>query len=140
MEQRISIITLGVADLGRARAFYDAMGWQVAGEEHADTIVRYDLNGIGIALFATKDLAVDAGILPEVPAFRGVALAYNVRSREEVAAVLAEAERAGARITKPAEDLAWGGHGGYFADPDGHLWEVCWNPFSPLTEDGSFRW
>jgi catechol 2,3-dioxygenase-like lactoylglutathione lyase family enzyme len=140
MEARLSIVTLGVIDLKRARAFYEALGWRVANEAQTDQIVTFNLNGIGFALFPMTELAEDAEVLPEVPAFRGVTLAYNVRTKEEVAPLLAEAERAGGRIIKAAKDTAWGGHSGYFADPDGHLWEVCFNPFSPLADDGSFRW
>lgn len=140
MEARLSVVTLGVIDLNRARAFYEALGWRVADESVASQIVTFNLNGIGLALFSMTELAEDAQVLPEVPAFRGVTLAHNVRTKDEVASLLTEAERVGGRLVKPAKDTPWGGHSGYFADPDGHLWEVCWNPHSPLGKDGSFRW
>ena len=140
MEPRISVVTLGVANLHRARLFYEAMGWRVASEDIVSQIVTFNLNGIGFALFPVDELAEDAEVLPEVPAFRGVALAHNVRTREEVEPLLEEAERAGGRIVKHAKETAWGGFSGYFADLDHHLWEVCWNPHSPLKDDGSFQW
>ena len=141
MEQRISIVTLGVRDLARARAFYDALGWQAANEgEEAANIVAYDLQGMSFTLYPWDKLAEDAGADPAGDGFRGFALAYNVRSKEEVAGVLAEAEGAGGRIVKPAQDVFWGGHSGIFADPDGHHWEVAWNPFAPLSDTGAFRW
>lgn len=141
MEQRLSIVTLGVADLARSRAFYEALGWRVATGEGAESIVCFTLNGVGFSLYPRDRLADDIGVPASGETAAGaVTLAHNVRSREEVAAVLAEAERAGAAIVKPAQDVFWGGHSGYFADPDGHLWEVAWNPFSPLDESGNFAW
>ena len=140
MDQRLSIITLGVDDLPRARAFYEALGWRVASEEHADSIVCFTLNGIGFALYPRAKLIEDIGPQAGGGATGTVTLAYNVRAREDVAKVLAEAERAGGVIVKPAQDVFWGGHSGYFQDPDGHFWEVAWNPFSPLDEKGNFAW
>ena len=141
MDQRLSIVTLGVDDLPRARAFYEALGWHVANQENADSIVCFTLNGIGFALYPRHRLAEDIGLQSGNGAATGaVTLAYNVRAREDVAAVLDEAQRAGGSIVKPAQDVFWGGHSGYFKDPDGHLWEVAWNPFSPLDEDGNFAW
>ena len=141
MEQRLSIVTLGVEDLRRARAFYEALGWRIATQENADSIVCFTLNGIGFALYPHEKLLEDIG-LPGLSggATGAVILAYNVRAREDVASVLAEAERAGGIIVKPAQDVFWGGHSGYFKDPDGHLWEVAWNPFSPLDVDGTVAW
>ena len=141
MEQRISIVTLGVADLARARRFYEALGWKVATEEGADSIVCFTLNGVGFALYPRDRLEDDIGVPGSGAAAAGaVTLAHNVRSKEEVAGVLAEAARAGGAVAKPAQDVFWGGHSGYFRDPDGHLWEVAWNPFSPLDEAGNFAW
>ena len=141
MDQRLSIVTLGVDDLARARAFYEALGWRVASEENADSIVCFTLNGIGFALYPREKLAEDIGLRGGGGNATGtVTLAYNVREREEVAKALDEAERASGAIVKPAREVFWGGHSGYFADPDGHLWEVAWNPFSPLDDAGSFAW
>ena len=105
MEQRVSLITLGVRDLKKARAFYDALGWKAASEEHADSMVPYNLNGMAIGLFGWDDLAADANIDAQGSGFRGIALAYNVRSKEEVEIVLQEAKRAGGKIVKPAQDV-----------------------------------
>ena len=140
MEQRVSIVTLGVDDLPRARAFYEALGWRVANEQNADSIVCFTLNGIGFALYPRDRLADDIGLQGGGAATGAVTLAYNVRTREDVNAVLDEAKRAGGAIVKPAQDVFWGGYSGYFKDPDGHLWEVAWNPFSPLDDDGNFAW
>ncbi len=140
MEQRLSIVTLGVADLARSRGFYEALGWKVATEENSDSIVVFDLNGFGFALFPRKELAKDIGVPPPAPATGGVTLAHNVNSKKEVDVLLKEAEGAGATIVKPAEEVFWGGYSGYFSDPDGHLWEIAFNPFSPIKEDGSFSW
>ena len=141
MEQRLSIVTLGVEDLARARAFYEALGWRIANEELAGSIVTFTLNGIGFALYPRAKLLEDIG-LPGLDgtANGAVTLAYNVRTREAVTAVLAAAEHAGGTVVKPAQDVFWGGHSGYFRDPDGHLWEVAWNPGSPLDEAGNFAW
>ncbi|MYA96185.1 MAG: VOC family protein [Nitrospinae bacterium] len=141
MDQRLSIVTLGVEDLSLARAFYEALGWRVASEENADSIVCFTLNGIGFALYPRDKLIEDVGTQAGSGEATGaVTLAYNVRTREDVAKVLGEAERAGGVIVKPAQDVFWGGHSGYFQDPDGHYWEVAFNPFSPLDEEGNFAW
>ncbi len=136
MEQRLSLITLGVADLKRAREFYeDGLGWTRGSAQ--DEVAFYQAGGMIVALWARKDLAADAKMSPDGSGFRGVALAYNARSRAEVDAVLAEAARAGAAIPKVAEETPWGGYAGYFTDPDGHLWEVAHNPFWTIDADGS---
>ena len=141
MEQRLSIVTLGVDDLARTRAFYEALGWRVASEENADSIVCFTLNGIGFALYPREKLIEDTGQgAGSGEATGAVTLAYNVRTREEVTEVLAEAERAGGTIVKPAQFVFWGGHSRYFKDPDGHFWEVACNPFSPLDDEGNFAW
>jgi hypothetical protein len=137
MEQRVSLITLGVADLARALRFYESLGWRRA-NRHAE-IVFFQAGGLVLGLFAREALAADARLPDAGSGFRGIALAYNARSRAEVDAVLAEAEAAGAEILKPAEDAFWGGYSGYFADPDGHLWEVAWNPEWTMLDDGSIR-
>jgi len=136
MEPRLSLLTLGVADLAASRAFYGRLGFveSSAGNEH---VAFFQAGGVVLALFGHGALAADAGVdATSGGGFRGVALAHNVRERGQVAEILAEAERAGARVVKPAQDVFWGGHSGYFADPDGHLWEVAWNPFFPLDECG----
>jgi len=102
-------------------------------------VVFFQLSGMVLALFDRQRLAADAHVSPEGSGFGGVTLAYNARGREDVEAVLAEAERAGGRILKPAQDVFWGGYSGYFADPDGHLWEVAWNPEWELTAGGDVK-
>jgi uncharacterized protein len=138
MEQRLSLVTLGVADLERARRFYeDGLGWR-RGNNHPE-VAFYQIGGAVLALWERDALAQDARLPDAGSGFGGIALAYNARTRAEVDAVLAEAAGAGATILKPAEDAFWGGYSGYFADPDGHVWEVAWNPEWALTEDGSVR-
>jgi hypothetical protein len=138
MEQRLSLVTLGVADLERSRRFYeDGLGWR-RGNQHKE-VAFYQLGGMVLALWGRDALARDAHLPDAGSGFGGIALAYNARSREEVDAVLAEAAAAGAKILKPAEDAFWGGYSGYFADPDGHAWEVAWNPEWTLAADGSVR-
>lgn len=135
MEQRVSLITIGITDLERSRDFYEkGLGW-VAGfaNEH---VVFYQLNGMILALWNKDALAEDAGLPAGSTGVGGIALAYNVKDRGEVDKMLAEAERAGAKILKPGSEAFWGGYTGYFADPDGHPWEVAWNPGWVLYEDG----
>jgi uncharacterized protein len=138
MEQRISLITLGVADLERSRAFYESLGWQRS-VRAADGIAFFQTGGLAFALYPRAELAKDAGVSAEGHGFRGFTLAFNARSRAEVDAVLAEAQAAGASILKPAQEAFWGGYSGYFTDPDGFLWEVAWNPSFAIAEDGSLR-
>jgi uncharacterized protein len=138
MEQRLSLVTLGVADLERSRRFYeDGLGWR-RGNNHPE-VVFFQIGGAVLALWRRDALAQDAGLPDAGSGFGGITLAYNARTREEVDAVLAEAEAAGANILKPAEDAFWGGYSGYFADPDGHVWEVAWNPEWTVADDGSVR-
>jgi len=139
MEQRVSLITLAVADLGRARAFYEALDWRPATKEGLG-IVAFDLDGAALALYPRADFERDVGAPLAATGVSPVALAYNVREKHQVAEVLAEAERAGGRVLKAAEDTFWGGRSGYFADPEGHLWEVAWNPHAPLGPNGEFQW
>ena len=138
MEQRVSLITLGVEDLGRSRAFYERLGWKRS-VRGAEGVAFFQAGGVVLSLFPREDLAKDAGVSAEGSGFRGVALAFNTRSRTEVEELLQEAERAGGRIVKPATEAFWGGYSGYFADPDGFLWEVAWNPGFALGADGSLR-
>jgi uncharacterized protein len=135
MEQRLSLVTLGVTDLARARTFYEALGWH--GQEVAETVF-FQAGGMAIILWGREKLADDAGVPAGSPVpFGGVALAQNVRSAEEVDAALAAARAAGGTITHPAEPTFYGGYAGYFADPDGHLWEIAHNPGFTLEADGS---
>ncbi|MBS1209034.1 MAG: hypothetical protein H6R19_1432 [Proteobacteria bacterium] len=127
MEARLSLITLGVEDLARARSFYTTLGFPLR-PESTNTVVFLQLNGLWLSLYPRTALAEDVGCAPQGAGFRGITLAHNVRTKEEVARVLTQAEAAGGRLVKPAQDVFWGGHSGYFADPDGHLWEVAWNP------------
>lgn len=136
MEQRISLITLGVRDLDQARAFYEKLGWKRA-FFGAEGVAFFQAGGMALALYPRRDLAKDAGVEEQGSGFAAVELALNVRSKEEVDAVMAEAEAAGARITMPAREAFWGGYTGHFADPEGFLWEVAWNPGFQLKEDGS---
>jgi uncharacterized protein len=126
MEQRISLITLGVKDLSRARAFYDALGWR-DGQQPDDEVCFYQAGGVVFGLWT----ALGGHGAP------GVEIAYNVRSPEEVAAVLAEAERAGGTIVRPAVAADWGGTTGAFADPEGYVWEVAHNPAWTISDDGT---
>ena len=136
MEQRLSVITLGVADLDRSRRFYETLGWKRGNKDAG--VVFFQIPGGVFALWSRASLAEDAK-LPDNGGFGGMALAYNTRSKAEVDAVLAEAKAAGARILKIAEDTFWGGYSGYFADPDGHPWEVAWNPGWTFDENGGVR-
>ncbi|WP_116132238.1 VOC family protein [Tropicimonas sp. IMCC34043] len=138
MEQRVSLITLGVEDPARAEEFYSALGWQRAVSE--DGVVVFNLIGQALALYSRTLLARDIGLTDSPGGFTGLTLSYNVRERDEVDELLARVQAAGGRVLRPAADIFWGGHVGYFADPDGHVWEVAWNPFSPLGPDGAFQW
>jgi len=137
MEQRISIVTLGVADLAKSREFYERLGWKKSGNN--ESIVFFQAGGMALALYPKGDLAKDAKVSADGSGFAGVTIAYNTRSREEVDAVLAEAVRAGAKLLKAAQEAFWGGYSGYFADPDGFLWEVAWNPFFTIGADGAIQ-
>lgn len=135
MEPRISLITLGVADLERSRAFYrDVIGWQPA--ESPPEIVFFDLGGLVLALFGRADLAADMDMESAGAASPGFALAHNLRSRQEVDDLFARLETRGAKIVKKPEAAHWGGYSGYFCDPDGHMWEVAHNPFWTVLPDG----
>lgn len=138
MDQRISLITLGVTDPEAAAAFYEALGWtRVAAPEG---IIAFDLIGQTLGLYPLEMLARDMGMNIEALGHGAATYAYNVRDKQEVAALLERARDAGAKIIKDAHDVAWGGHIGYFADPEGHVWEIAWNPHSPLGPNGEFQW
>ena len=138
MEQRISLITLGVGDLERSRQFYERLGWRRSLAK-AEGVVFFQAGGMALALYPRDELAKDANIAPIGHGFNGFSLAYNARNRAEVDSVLQEAEAGGANILKPAQEAFWGGYSGYFSDPDGFLWEVALNPAFPIAEDGSIR-
>lgn len=138
MEQRVSLVTLGVADLKRSREFYERLGWRRSMAK-AEGVVFFQAGGMALALFPRQELAKDANVTPQGDGFRAISLAYNARNRAEVNAVLDEAEAAGAKLVKPAQDAWWGGYSGYFSDPDGFLGEVGWNPSFAMAEDGSIR-
>jgi uncharacterized protein len=135
VRQRLSLVTLGVADLARARSFYGALGWTSNSKpEHG--VVFFEAGGMIVGLWSREELAKDCEI-DDTGGFGGIALAHNVGSPEEVDAVLAEAERAGATITRAGAATFWGGYSGVFLDLDGHPWEVAHNPYWTLGEDGS---
>ena len=135
MQPRVSLVTLGVADVAMARRFYEQLGWTASARSTED-VAFFQAGGSVVALWGRAKLAADAGVGEAGSGFRGIALAWNGRSRAEVDDVLARAVAAGARLAKPARDTGWGGYSGYFADPDGHLWEVAWNPGFPLDAEG----
>ena len=136
MEQRVTMVTLGVADMAAARAFYcDGLGWRESAASN-EQVSFIEAGGVVLGLYGRVPLAEDAGVPSDGSGFRGVALAHNVGSEADVDRVLAEAVEAGATLVKAGEKVFWGGYSGYFADPDGHLWEVAHNPFSPLDGDG----
>ena len=138
MDQRITLITLGVRDLRESTAFFERLGWRRSVSQ-ADGISFFQCGCIAVSLFPRSALAEDAGVSPHGEGFGGFAIAYNTRSKEDVDAVLAEAQSAGAKIVKPAQEAFWGGYSGYFRDIDGHLWEVAWNPGFALDESGAVR-
>jgi len=133
--QRISLITLGVTDLARARAFYGALGW-VAGDE-AEGVCFYQMHGMVLGLFGRDALAADQGRPGAALGTGAITLAQNFGTRSEVDAAFEAAIAAGATALKAPEEVFWGGYSGYFADPDGHVWEVAHNPFWRLAPDGS---
>jgi uncharacterized protein len=138
MEQRVSLITLGVTHLDRSRKFYERLGWRRS-MANTEGITFFQTGGMALALYPRHELAKDANVAPEGQGFNGITLAYNTRNRTEVDSVLEEAKAAGAKVVKPAEEAFWGGYSGYFSDPDGFLWEVAWNPGFAIAEDGSIR-
>ncbi|MFN8150520.1 MAG: VOC family protein [Solirubrobacterales bacterium] len=135
MEQRLSLVTLGVADLERAVAFYAALGWEPGNDVAAQDVAFFQGPGMIVALWHRDEPAVDSAVA-DTGGWGGITLAHNVRSPEEVDAVLAEAERAGATIGRSGAATEWGGYSGIFIDPDGHPWEVAHNPFWTISEDG----
>jgi catechol 2,3-dioxygenase-like lactoylglutathione lyase family enzyme len=137
MEQRLSLVTLGVGDVARARAFYEALGWRLGGgvDDETDQVAFFQAGGMIVALWDRAKLADDSAV-EDGGGWGGVTLAYNVRSPGEVDAVLDEARAAGATIGRPGAETFWGGYSGIFIDPDGHPWEVAHNPHWTVHEDG----
>jgi predicted lactoylglutathione lyase len=134
MDQRVSLITLGVTDLARARSFYEGMGWHTNAKPD-DDVVFFQAGGMIVALWDRAKLAEDS-VVENAPGWGGITLAYNTSSPEEVDAVIAQAEKAGATISRPGAETFWGGYSGVFIDPDGHPWEVAHNPHWTITERG----
>jgi len=133
MDAHMSMVTLGVTDLERSTKFYkDGLGLPLSEHSQGD-VAFFELRGAWLGLYPKDLLAEDAGVSAEGSGFTGVAIAHNVKSKDIVDHVMAQAAEAGAKIVRPAEDKFWGGYSGYFADPDGYLWEVAWNPFMDLT-------
>lgn len=138
MEQRISLITLGVPDMEVATSFYEALGWQRA--QSPDGVVAFDLISQTLGLYPIEKLAEDIGLPVEALGTGAMTLSHNTRSAKEVDVLMEAARAAGAEVLRPAGEVFWGGYIGYFRAPDGHIWEIAHNPFSPLSEDGAFRW
>ena len=136
MEQRMTLVTLGVMDLSRSVAFYERIGWKRSVRK-AEGVAFFQAGGVVLSLYPRTALAADAGLSPDGAGFASFSLAYNARTRDEVDAVLAEAVSAGGTLVRQAYDIFWGGYVGFFADPDGFLWEVAWNPTFPLTKEGA---
>jgi len=134
--QRVTLITLGCADLARSRAFYAALGWREAAGG-TDGVAFYQMQGAALALFGREELAADQGRPGAALGTGAITLAQNFATRAEVDAAFEAALAAGATVLKRPEEVFWGGYSGYWADPDGHVWEVAMNPFWPLHEDGS---
>ena len=136
---RVNIVTLGVLDLKRSKKFFnDLFGWMPI-ENSNEHIAFFDMGGWLVALYSWDSLAEDALTSPSGEGFRGVTIAHNVPDKTLVAGVLSKAKSLGAELVKPAQDVFWGGHSGYFKDLDGHLWEVAWNPFMPVLPDGRLQ-
>lgn len=138
MEQRLSLVTLGVRDLAASRAFYKRLGWKESPQSN-EHVAFFQCGGMVFAVWGRDALMEDAGVNTPGNGFANVSLAQNVRSKADVDAVLAEAKKAGARILKPGAEAFWGGYTGYFADPDGFAWEVAWNPGFEILPDGSIK-
>jgi catechol 2,3-dioxygenase-like lactoylglutathione lyase family enzyme len=138
VEQRISLVTLGVSDLARSIAFYERLGWRRS-VKNAPGVAFFQIGGLAMALYPKEEMAKDADISPEGTGFGGITLAQNVRTREDVDRAVAEAVEAGATLLRAPYEISWGGYLGYFADPDGYPWEVAWNPGFEILEDGSIK-
>ena len=137
MEQRLTIVGLGVSDLAVSAEFYEQkLGWNQLSSSN-ENIKFYQLNGILLSLYPREKLAEDATVDPKGEGFRGFTLAYNTRSREEVDNLFEDLRNKQVTIVKPPEEVFWGGYSGYISDPDGNLWEIAYNPFLPLDSEGN---
>ena len=139
MNPRINIVTLGVKDVARSRSFYERLGLRASSSASNPQIAFFDLGGMVLALYGRNALAEDVGADKPGDGFTSTTLAQNLESKEAVNLAMQEAKAAGGRIVKPAQDTFWGGYSGYFADPDGHHWEIAWNPQFPLDEHGRIK-
>jgi uncharacterized protein len=135
VRQSVSLVTLGVSDYGRAKAFYESLGWSVTWE--AEETAFFQANGVVLVLWSREKLAADMGIDDQDPGWGGTALAHNVGSRDEVHEVIDLARRNGAEVTREPAETFYGGYAGVFRDPDGHVWEIAHNPGFGLQDDGS---
>jgi uncharacterized glyoxalase superfamily protein PhnB len=134
MKSKISLITLGISDLNKSLAFYrDGLGFKTHNYKEGEGVVFFDMEGTWLSLYPKEKLAEDTTVSPEGNGFRGITLAHNVYSKEEVDNVFKQAIAVGAKAVKKPQEVFWGGYSGYFADPDGHFWEVAYNPFTDLT-------
>jgi len=138
MEQRVSLITLATNDIAGLATFYEALGWQRV--DSPDGVIAFDLIGQTLGLYPRADLAKEMGVNPDELGRGAIVLSHNVGAKGDVAPLLDRAIRAGGHLLKPAQDVIWGGYHGYFSDPQGHIWEIAWNPFSPLGPRGEFQW
>ena len=132
---KITLVTLGVADVAASRAFYERLGFLASGFE-SDDVAFFEMSGTVLGLFGRAALAEDAGVSDDAGRFKSASLAINLDSKAAVDAGLEHARTCGAQIVQPAREVFWGGYSGYFADPDGHLWEIAYNPIMPLDENG----
>ncbi len=138
MQPRLTLVTLGVSDIARARRFYEQLGF-TASSASQPTVTFMSAGGVVLSLFGRADLALDAQVTDAPTGFAAITLAHNCRSEAEVDAVIAHAVACGATLKKSAQKVFWGGYAGYFADLDGHLWEVAYNPFMPLDAEGRMQ-
>jgi predicted lactoylglutathione lyase len=141
MDQRISIITLGVSDLKKSKEFYDSLGWKIANEgDESEEIVTYNIQSMAFALYPLEKLSEDATVPAQMGQYSTMTIAHNVDSEAAVDEVIEQARAIGAKIVKEPQKVFWGGYSSYFADPDGYLWEIAYNPFSKLGKNGEFQW
>ena len=133
MKPKISLVTLGVIDLAKSIKFYKDLGFKTQNYKDGDDVAFFEMEGAWLSLFPRERLAEDAAVSADGAGFRGITLAHNVSSKEEVDNVFKLALSVGAKAVKKPQEVFWGGYSGYFADPDGHLWEVAYNPFTDLT-------